>query len=430
MMKRLRYIIGAALILILASCAAPVKKKEEVVFYPPAPELPRLQYLTSYSGSDDLGVEQSAFDVFIVGKNMPRKMSKPYGVGIYDGKIYVCDTNIGVTVLDLKRKTFEFLKGARGSGKLIQPINISIEADGTKYVSDPVRGQVVVFDRNDEYLRAYALKEPWKPVSAVAFENRLYVTDGKNGAIRVFDKKSGELVNTFGNKGAPEERLALPSNLAFDRNGDIYVADTGRFQVVRFDRDGHFRSALGKLGDNLGQFARPRGLAVDQEDHLFVADAAFNNIQTFNTEGRLLFFFGELGDRPGQFILPAQVIVDYDNMEYFRKYVEPNFEMEKLVIVTSQLGSHLVSIFAFGKEKGKKYPTDEEIMKSLQELKQKALQRNDKEVPKEESWEDKKNRGKGWHPRAGGQHREEMSAEPSGMKSMPLRGSDYVRPVQ
>jgi sugar lactone lactonase YvrE len=381
MMNRLRHVIGAALILIIASCAAPPVKKEEVVFYPPAPELPRLQYLTSFSSSKDIEEEKSAFEQFVVGQTVPRSMTKPYGVGIYDGKIYVCDTGVGVTVLDLKGKTFGVLKGARGRGKLIQPVNISIEADGTKYVTDPVRGQVVAFDRKDEYLRAYGLREQWRPVSAAAFEDRLYVVDAKNGAIRVFDKKSGEIVKTFGNTDDPKERLLLPTNMVFDKDGDLYVADVKRFQIVRFDRDGHFKSAFGQAGDNLGQFARPRGLALDREGHLYVADAAFNNVQIFTKEGRLVMFFGDLGDRPGQLILPAQVIVDYDNMEYFRKYVQPSFEMESLVIVTSQMGSHMVSVFALGKEKGQKYPTDEEIMKSLGELKQKAFKRLEKEVP-------------------------------------------------
>ncbi len=396
MTNRFRYILSVALIVIIAGCAAPPKKKEEVVFYPPEPELPRLQYLTSFSGSKEVEKGQSAFDIFIEGKKVPQALSKPYGVGIYDGKLYVCDTNVGVMVLDLKNNTYGFLRGARGKGKLIQPINISIEADGTKYVVDPVRAQVVAFDRNDEYLKAYALKEEWKPVSAAAFEDKLYVADHKNAAIRVFDKRSGELVKTFGNKGDPRETVHLPSSLAIDKDGDIYVSDTGRFQILNFDRDGHYKSAFGSVGDNLGQFSRPRGLAIDREGHILVADAGFNNVQVFNKEGRLLLFFGELGDSPGKFLLPAQVIVDYDNMEYFRQYVQPNFEMENLVIVTSQLGSHLVSVFAYGREKGKKYPTDAEILKSLEELKQKALQKFEKkEIEKGEPWEEKDTGKKG-----------------------------------
>jgi DEAD/DEAH box helicase domain-containing protein len=49
-------------------------------------------------------------------------------------------------------------RGAVGPGRLTQPVNISIEPDGTKYVTDPVRGQVVIFGKDDNYLRANVLE--------------------------------------------------------------------------------------------------------------------------------------------------------------------------------------------------------------------------------------------------------------------------------
>ena len=167
-------LVCAALILVGAGCSAPVRKTEAPAFFPPPPAPPRLQFLTSFSGLKDVE-EQSSFNRFIVGEKQDLKLDKPYGVAIYDGKIYVCDTNATVIVLDLNRKTFGYLKGASGPGRLTQPLNISIDPDGTKYVADPVRGQVVAFNRNDEYLNAYGVPGGWRPVDAVPFEDRLYV---------------------------------------------------------------------------------------------------------------------------------------------------------------------------------------------------------------------------------------------------------------
>ena len=360
---------AVAFVMIIAGCAAPPPKKEVAVFFPAAPELPRVQYLTSYTGLKDIE-EETAFQTFVLGEKEALRLDKPYGVGIYDGKIYVCDTNVTVMVFDLKAKTYGPLKGAKGPGKLVQPLNISIEADGTKYVTDPVRGQVVVFDRNDEYLRAYGKPGNWRPVHAAPFGDRLYVADMANRVVRIFDKQSGEMVGTIGDKGEPSERLDRPNNLAFDREGYLYVSDIGRFQVVKFDRDGHFAAMFGRLGSNLGHFARPRGIAVDKEGHLYAVDAAFNNVQVFNRDAKLLLFFGEGGKEPGNFLLPAQVVIDYDNLQYFQKYVHPTFEMEYLILVVSQFGDRAVNVLAYGKEKGKKYPTEEELMKEILERRQ------------------------------------------------------------
>ena len=358
---------------LVVGCGAPARKPQAPVFFPPPPAPPRIQFLTALSGLRDIE-EQSAFNRFVVGEIPDVKLDKPYGVAIHDGKIYVCDTNATVLVFDLQNKTFRPLKGALGLGKLNQPVNISIERDGTKYVADPVRGQVVAFDKNEEYLRAYGEPGSWRPVDAVALEDRLYVADVDHGLVKVFDKQSGEMVKTIGDKGAPSERLDRPTNLAFDRDGYLYVADVGRFQVVKFDRDGHFKMTFGKPGDNLGHFARPKGVAVDHDGRLYAVDASFNNVQIFNNDGRLLMFFGDPGNKPGGLTLPAKVAIDYDNLAYFAKFAEPGFEIEYLILVTSQFGDRRLNILAYGREKGKDYPTDTQLLKEIEERRQKALQ--------------------------------------------------------
>ena len=94
-----------------AGCTAPVRKQETPIFFPPAPDPPRIQYLVSFSGLKDIE-EQSSFNRFVVGEKQDVKVDKPYGVAVYEGKIYVCDTNNSVAVFDLGEKTFGILKGA------------------------------------------------------------------------------------------------------------------------------------------------------------------------------------------------------------------------------------------------------------------------------------------------------------------------------
>jgi len=367
-------ILSGALVLLAVACAAPRRKAEAPVFFPPAPELPRIQYLTSFSGLKDIE-EQSAFSRFVVGDMPDQKVDKPYGVAVHDGRIYVCDTNGGVAVFDLKAGTFGLLKGAVGRGMLRQPVNISIEPDGTKYVADPVRGQIVVFDRNDEYLKAYGAPGGWRPVDAVPFENKLYVADVQNGLVKVFDRQSGDAIGTIGDTQDPSGRLDRPTNLAVDRDGFVYVSDAGRFQVVKFDREGRFQAAFGRLGDNLGHFARPKGIALDRDGHLYAVDASFNNVQIFNERGRLLMFFGKAGDEAGDLLLPAKVAIDYDNLQYFQQYVRAGFRVEYLVLVTSQFAKRRVSIFGFGREEGARYPGDEELLQQVDERKKKVQEK-------------------------------------------------------
>ena len=136
--------------------------------------------------------------------------------------------------------------------------------------------------------------------------------------------------------------------------------DSGRIQVVKFDRDGHFIETIGSVGTNLGHFSRPKGISIDREDRMYVVDASFYNVQLFNDKAQLLLFFGEGGTKAGKLILPAQVVVDYESAKYFEKYVSPNFQMDHVVIVTCQFGDRMVNVFAFGKEEGEKISTEQE----------------------------------------------------------------------
>jgi hypothetical protein len=366
----LSLLAGATL---LGGCVTTPKPeaKEEAVFFPDPPAAPRLQYLRSFTTSDDIAPGAGAFDSFLTGAtDQGYHLVKPYGVAIKDGKLYVCDSQATVVVFDLKNKKFQTLEGAKGLGKVVQPLNISLDAQGNKFVADPVRGEVLMYDSKDFYVKGFGVAGQWKPVDAVAHEGVLYVVDAKEREIKVFDIDSGEKINSFGRNNTPEENLGLPTGIAIGADELLYISDSGRFQVVVYDRDGHQRGTIGRPGANLGHFARPRGVAADREGRIFAVDAAFENVQVFRNDGQLLLFFGGSGTGPGKLFLPADVYIDYDNIEYFRNDADPNFDIEYLVFVTSQFGERLVNVYGFGKERGRSYPSEEEMLeKAEQKLK-------------------------------------------------------------
>ncbi len=375
------------ILFLLAACGPGKLKKDGPVFYPEPPELPRVQFLTSFTWASDVQPEKSRFEVFITGEQEARRRpDKPYGVAMHEGRIYVCDTNSTVLVFDLGKKTYGPLEGAVGTGKLLQPLNISIDTSGNKYVADPGRSSVQVYDRNDLFVRALESPGGWKPVDAAPFGDSIYVVDTKSAEIHVFDREKGNYLRKFGQTSTAEGSLRIPVNIAFDNDGYLYVSDAGRFQIVKMDRDGNVRGTIGRLGVNTGHFARPRGLALDRQGRLYVVDAAFDNVQIFTNEGRLLMSFGKAGVKPGDLFLPAAVHIDYDNISFFRHYADPRFEIEHLIFVISQFGDRLVNVYGFGRETGKTYPSDEELLQRLLEkMKKKAADQKDQPPAGKES---------------------------------------------
>jgi len=353
----------ALILLVLgAGCAtAPDKTAQGPVFYPSLPNPPRIQHLTSFSTSEDVE-QKSSFREFVVGTDEKKidALSKPYGVAMYDGKLLAIDTRGGgYVVFDLVGKDFRRVRGT-GSAHMVKPINITIDEDGTRYITDTQRKQVLVFDRLDNYVRAYGVAGQFQPGDVALLEDKLYVTDLAGHKVHVLDKRSGETLFTFGGVGSNDGEFFYPTNIKISPQGIVYVSDTGNFRVQSFTLDGVFVGSHGRIGTGLGQFARPKGIDIDHEGRIYVVDAAFQNVQILNPEGQVLLYFGGPGSDPESINLPTDVAVDYDNVKFFQKYAAPGFELEYVVLVASQYGANKVNVFGFGHMQGMDYSMSEQ----------------------------------------------------------------------
>lgn len=349
--------------LLAAGCltAAPARDAHGPLFYPPLPNPPRIQYLASFSSAADVGKSRSVLAELLVGKDPKERegVTKAYGVGLFAGKLYVVDTRgPGYVVFDLENKEFTPVPGS-GPGRMRLPINIAIDADGTKYVTDVGRNQILVFDREDRFVRAYGTEGQFKPGDVAIVGGRLYVTDLKHHEIQVLDQATGNLVFKFGKVGAKEGDLFYPTNVAVGPDNHLYVTDTVNFRVQKFTLDGKFVRSYGTIGTRFGQFARPKGVAVDREGRFYVVDASFENVQLFDPDGRLLLFFGEPGGARENINLPTKVVIDYRNAGLFQKYADPKFKLEYVILVASQFGASKVNVFGFGKMEGMDYSAAE-----------------------------------------------------------------------
>ena len=362
MRHALKTILAIALALLAGACAAPAtapKAGPAAVVYPMPPDPPRIQHLVTLRGELDLGPDQSNLARFVAGeKKAPLRLKQPYGLAFTDGKLYVVDTKgPGFAVFDFVKRSFSQFPGTSG-GRMQRPINLTIDADGTRYVTDTGRNDIIVFDREDRFLRTIGTPGQFKPVDIAIAGDRLYVVDIQNHQVQVLDKRTGQVLNRIAKAGSGPGDLFHPTNIAFAPNGDLLVVDTSNFRVQRFTRDGVAVRSFGEAGQVPGTFARPKGIAVDRAGRIYVGDSAFQNVQLFDPDGKLLLYFGQPGgDREG-LNLPTDVVIDYDNVGHFTRYAAPGFRIEYLIAVSSQFEPTKVDIFGFGKAEGAKYPED------------------------------------------------------------------------
>jgi len=321
-------------------------KGNPLVIYPAPPDSARIQYLTSYSSSIDVTGNQRKIMKSILGEEKAKLISKPMGIEINKGKIYICDIDIGgLEIIDLQKNKFDyFLPGGKGALKL--PLNSFIDENGFLYIADGNRHQIVIFDESGNYVNAFGKDGDYKPTDVCVYKDRIWVTDVKNGVIDVYDSNQGnKLIYSFPKKTEIEEsNLFQPTHL-FIQDDKIYVTDFGDFKIKTYSIEGEFLSSVGSYGKNVGQFVRPKGIAVDCDLNLFVVDAGFENTQIFNKNGQVLMFFGGSYKGPGGMYLPSGITIDYDNLKYFEKIVDPDYQLKYLIFITNQYGPDKVSVY-------------------------------------------------------------------------------------
>lgn len=326
------------LLLALSACGTtpePVKKPVEVLAFPSPPDPARFFFERTLFGSmdvmpqdDDDGISLEAMLTGAAGggeKGTP--FSKPYGVLVRKGRIYVSDTvSASVMMLDPTHGKSKEI-GTESPGTLGKPLGMDMDAQGNLYVMDASRKRVMIYDRDGNFLRFVGGKEFFDRPSAVAVNpegTRVFALDTGSTRgdpafhrVQVFDAQSGEHLMSIGTRGTADGQFNLARDVAVGPDGLLYVVDGGNFRVQVFDQTGKFLRKFGKVGIRLGQLARPKGVGIDRDGNLYISDASHGNFQIFTPEGKLLMFVGTRGanDR-AKYMLPAMVDVDEDGRVY------------------------------------------------------------------------------------------------------------------
>ena len=156
------------------------------------------------------------------------------------GNVYVTDTgNKRVQVFD---PDGEFLAQWGGfgveDGQMDEPVGLATDEEGNIYVADAWNQRVQKFDQDLEFVTQWPITG-WYGQSVVnkpylaAGEDRVYVTDPEGYRVIVYDQ-DGEFVATFGEYGFDSKTFSLPTGVAVDGEGNVYVIDSANHRVMKF----------------------------------------------------------------------------------------------------------------------------------------------------------------------------------------------------
>jgi len=244
----------------------------------------------------------------------------PYGLAVDSkGNLYIADGKVGaIFVFNTETKDLQMIKNGVNA-RFGDIIGLAMDDSDRLFVSDTKLHHILIFgkDRKVEGSISEGLVDPGG--MAIDNENRfLYVADPALDQVLVYDADNLSLIRKIGTAGKKHTltepgQFSVPTNVAVDADGNLYVTDMYNNRVEVFDADGNFIRQWGKAGDRPGTFSRPKGIAIDADGHVWIADAVQDILQCYTADGRFLMWMGGHGLFPGQFRALAGLYIDKNN---------------------------------------------------------------------------------------------------------------------
>jgi DNA-binding beta-propeller fold protein YncE len=220
---------------------------------------------------------------------------EPWGVAVGpDGSVYITDTWNHRIQRFSESGEFISMWGFFGQGEtpfaLWGPRDIAIDAQGQVFVTDTGNKRVVVYDASGNYITQFGTVgyDPGQfdePVGiAVDDDGLVYIADTWNQRIQIMAPDGSgnyipflnwDIVAWYG------QSLDNKPYVAVDNQGNLYLSDPEGYRVLHFARTGTFIDYFGDYGTGLNAFNLPTGLAVDALGGLWVVDSANNRVVHF-----------------------------------------------------------------------------------------------------------------------------------------------------
>ncbi len=177
---------------------------------------------------------------------VPEEMWGPRDIIVDEqGRVFVTDTgNKRVAVFDEGGKfLFQIGSGGYMSGQLDEPVGIAMSSDGTIYIADTWNTRVEAFREEQPGTFTYLTEWSISGWYGQSLENKPYLASGPQGEICVTDPEgyrilcfdsSGAFIFGWGSYGVGDNQFILPSGVAFDSQGYIWISDSGNGRLMRF----------------------------------------------------------------------------------------------------------------------------------------------------------------------------------------------------
>ncbi len=234
---------------------------------------------------------------------------------------YVVDSGNG-RILIYTHDFFPLMSIGKIDG-LEHPLALALDSAGSLFVTQSPskkypNGRLSVFNarlkwERDILFEGFEGADTFTPYNIAFHKNgSLYVTGRGYRGVVVLNKDGNfshilSVVDSF----AGETMKAIIFDVEIDEHGTIYLLSAKNGRVYIYDAKENFLLKFGRKGGGPGKMSRPRGLTVDiHKKWIYIVDYMRHTVSAYSLEGKLLFEFGGLGWSKGWLQFPSDISKD------------------------------------------------------------------------------------------------------------------------
>ena len=223
-----------------------------------------------------------------------------------------------ITVTVINHEEFEFLNKWNAN----HPYDIAVDKDGNLLVADGNRISKYAPDGTlissiEDNSPNYSLS--WTMHVTVDDDGNIYVANSDRHQIIKFDP-DGNYITKWGSHGTENDQFNWPAGIAVDSEGNVYVCDHNNNRIVKYDSEGANPTILATQGSGDGEFNRPRGIGIDASNNIYVTDQHNHRIQVFSSDWTFLRKWGSHGSGDNRFNEPVGIALDSEGNVYIADY--------------------------------------------------------------------------------------------------------------
>ncbi len=245
------------------------------------------------------------------------------------------------------------------TAQLRQPSDVAVSAEGRIYVVDGVNNRVCMFDPQGRpagsFGKAGSGRGAFASPLGIALDGagRVYVADSGNHRIQIFSSR-GRFLAAMDAPPSEKGKPADPTDVAVDdHRRRCYVVDNDNHRILVYDlATRRLKTTYGTPGTGKRNFRYPFLMALDREQYLYIVDVINTRVQVLNPEGLFVSFIGGWGVEKGEFFRPKGVAVDRDG----RVFVSDSY-MGVIQVFDSATSEFTAAVGDMGKGTVKKFRT-------------------------------------------------------------------------